>query len=129
MQLSDDTGASLMKLAIPFTLILGSVSLLIALFGGFMFCADRVSQSDRQIINPPLNLAGSVESAQDMVSLKLACISLAQSQDARDSLIKTQTILLDGMFRGATIFSFIWGLLSGAMFIYVHVLLRRLQKR
>jgi hypothetical protein len=97
-----------MKLAIPLTLILGSASLLIALLGGFMFYADRVSQSDLQTINHPFNLAASVESAQDMASLKLVCSSLAQSQDARDSLIKTQTMLFNEMFRRATIFSFIW---------------------
>ncbi len=118
-----------MKVAIPLTLILGSMSLLIALLGGFMFSADKALHSDLQTINHPLNLAASVESARDLGSLKLACSSLAQSEDARDSLIRFQTNLLNQIFRGAAIFSFIWGLLSGALFIYLHVLLRRMHKR
>jgi hypothetical protein len=117
-----------MKIALPLTLAIGGISLLLALLATFMFYLDWASQSKLQVILPPPHFAESVASAQDLSHLKLGCLSMAQSLDSNICVVRDQSIFIERLISGIAWFALAWGLVSGLVFLYVHLLLRRVAK-
>lgn len=117
-----------MKIALPATLALGGLSLLIATLAVFTFYLEWVSQPTIQFTGQSPSIATSVASAQDIASLKLVCQSLAQAQDTNTALLNSQSAWFKRSLAGVATFSLGWGLVSGVAFLYIHFLLRRLSR-
>jgi hypothetical protein len=117
-----------MKFALPATLALGGLSLLIAALAAFTFYLDWISQPTLQFIGQAPSIATSVSSAQDIASLKVVCLSLAQAQDTNTALLEAQSAWFKRSLDGMASFSLGWGLVCGVAFLYVHFLLRRLSR-
>ena len=118
-----------MKLALPVTLAFGWFSLVIAAVAIFIFYIEWIGRPNLQAITQPPHMAASVASATDLNSLKAACLSLAQSQDAGTAFLQTQAALVERIVFGVTTFSLIWGLVGGVAFFYIHSLLRKLSRK
>ena len=117
-----------MKFALPATLALGGLSLLIAALAAFTFYLEWISQPTYQFTVQTPSIAASVASAQDIASLKLVCQSLAQAQDTNTAFIHSQSAWLKRSLAGVASFSLGWGIVCGVAFLYVHFLLRRLAR-
>jgi hypothetical protein len=117
------------KIALPVTLALGGLSILIAMAAVLMFYADWVGQSQLQIIPQPPHFAESVASIQDMASLKSSCRVLAQSLDNNICVLRDQSSLIQKLVHGIAWFVLAWGVVSGIVLLYVHFLLRRVAKK
>ncbi|MEW5904200.1 MAG: hypothetical protein AB1722_07625 [Pseudomonadota bacterium] len=119
-----------MKIALPITLAIGGLSLLISLLAAFMFYVDWVGQSQNQAIAaaPAPHFAELVASSQDFATLKRGCHVLAQTLDANICAAREQTQLFKRFASGIAWFAFVWGLVCGSVLLYVHFVLRRVAK-
>lgn len=118
-----------MKFALPATLALGGLSLLISALAAFMFYIEWISQPTLQFTAQKTpSIAASVASAQDLASLKVVCQSLAEAQDTNTAFSRAQSVWLNRSLSRVASFSLGWGLVCGVAFLYVHFLLRRLSR-
>lgn len=119
-----------MKIALPITLAIGGLSLLISLLAAFMFYVDWVGQSQNQVIaaaSAP-HFAELVASSQDFATLKRGCHLLALSLDNHICVVREQSHLIKRFASGIAWFALVWGLVCGSALLYVHFLLRRVTK-
>lgn len=116
-----------MKIALPMTLALGALSILAALFSAFLFYVVYLD-SPTLFTGPIANsgLAAAVASAPDIATLKLACQAMANSLEKANSLSQTQTLMLGEMLRWVLWLTLGAGLIFGAAFLYLHLLLRQI---
>ena len=117
-----------MKFAREVTLALGGISLVFAGLAVFMFYVDWMSRPATQVIEQPKEMVSIVNSAQDISQLKQVCNLLAVSRDTDIEIMRRQAALVDNTLVRLGIFVIGWGLVSGVAFLYVHVLLRRIDK-
>ena len=117
-----------MKFALPATLALGGLSLLISALAAFMFYIDWISQPTFQFTGQTPGIAASVASAQDLASLKVVCQSLAEAEDTNTAFFRAQSVWLNRSLARVASFTLGWGLICGVAFLYVHFLLRRLSR-
>ncbi len=115
-----------MKHAGQLTLVLGSLSLMIAVVAVFIFYLEWISKPNIQAIIQPPSLAESVANATDIKSLKTVCQLLARSQDRDSAFLHDQAALVKRFLIGVATFSLVWGLICGVAFLYIHFILRRL---
>lgn len=118
-----------MRLPLLVTLVLGSLSLLLAGGAAFMCYLEWIGQpTQHAIAQLPLDIASSVGSATDLATLKAVCLSLAQSHDSIASVQATQLAWFKSALSGIGSFFLAWGLISGVAMLYLHFLLRRLAR-
>jgi hypothetical protein len=117
-----------MKVALPATLTLGVLSLLVAMMAAFMFYVDWVGQSKLQATVTTTTYAEAFANAQDFATLKQGCIALARRQDNNVTFLHEQAALIKAFANGIFWFCLVWGLVCGGAFLYVHFLLRRVVK-
>lgn len=117
-----------MKLALPISLALGGISLVIAILAAFMFYVYWISQPTLPHIDQPGNVVDIINSAEDLDRLKQVCNFLAVSQDANINIMSNQAALVKKALTFTGLLSIGLGLVAGVAFLYLHFFLRRVAR-
>jgi hypothetical protein len=98
----------------------------LAATAAFILYVDWAYQPPPQLNEQSYNLASSVASAQDLASLKLACLPLAQNQDAYMDYARLQSISMARFMNRGLWIAVLFCLLCGSMLLYSYLQLRRI---
>jgi hypothetical protein len=117
-----------MKLPIRLTLVLANFSLIFAAVAAFMFYFDWYTRPTTTLMASSHGIAAVIAESKDIDSVKAVCQKLALSHDESMASTESMSLLVTQLFNSTLGFVLGWGLISGAAFLYLHFLLRRISR-